>query len=229
MATTPLTLETAFESLWNMRAEVWQATIDTFIMLGISTTAAIIIGGFFGIFLFLSSDKQFLSNRPLYALLGGTTNFIRAFPFVILMIAMTPLTKAIVGTGIGPIAASLVLAIAGSFYFARLVEQNLREVPQGIIEATESMGARPLTIIKVLLNESRSGLVLSVTILAISLLSFSAAAGMIGGGGLGDLAIRYGYYRSRNEVIIFIVIALSIMVIAIQALGNLLAARLDKR
>ena len=229
MATTPLTLETAFESLWNMRAEVWQATIDTFIMLGISTTAAIIIGGFFGIFLFLSSDKQFLSNRPLYALLGGTTNFIRAFPFVILMIAMTPLTKAIVGTGIGPIAASLVLAIAGSFYFARLVEQNLREVPQGIIEATESMGARPLTIIKVLLNESRSGLVLSVTILAISLLSFSAAAGMIGGGGLGDLAIRYGYYRYQTEVIIFIVAILVLLVILIQTLGNQIARKLDKR
>lgn len=155
--------------LWELRSEIWQATIDTFVMLGISTTAAIIIGGFFGVFLFLTSDKQLLQNKTFYALLGGVTNFMRAFPFVILMIAMTPFTKSLIGTSIGPIAASLVLALAGSFYFARLVEQNLREVPRGIVEATESMGASPFTIIKVLLTEARSGLVLSVTILCISL------------------------------------------------------------
>ena len=229
MAKTPLTFDSAMTSLWGMRKEIWQATVDTFVMLGISTTVAIVIGGIFGIFLFLSSDRQLFQNKPLYAVIGGFTNFMRAFPFVILMIAMSPLTKTIVGTGIGPIAASLVLAIAGSFYFARLVEQNLREVPRGIIEATESMGATPFTIIKVLLNEARSGLVLSVTILCISLLSYSAAAGMIGGGGLGDLAIRYGYYRYQTEVMIFIVIMLSIMVIAIQAGGNTLATKLDKR
>lgn len=215
--------------LWELRSEIWQATIDTFVMLGISTTAAIIIGGFFGVFLFLTSDKQLLQNKTFYALLGGVTNFMRAFPFVILMIAMTPFTKSLIGTSIGPIAASLVLALAGSFYFARLVEQDLREVPRGIVEATESMGASPFTIIKVLLTEARSGLVLSVTILCISLLSYSAAAGMIGGGGLGDLAIRYGYYRYQTEVMIFIVIMLSIMVIGIQGIGNLLAAKLDKR
>lgn len=219
----------ATDRLWELRSEIWQATIDTFIMLGISTTAAIIIGGLFGVFLFLTSDKQLLQNKSFYALLGGVTNFMRAFPFVILMIAMTPFTKSLIGTSIGPIAASLVLALAGSFYFARLVEQNLREVPRGIVEATESMGASPFTIIKVLLTEARSGLVLSVTILCISLLSYSAAAGMIGGGGLGDLAIRYGYYRYQTEVMIFIVIMLSIMVIGIQGIGNLLAAKLDKR
>lgn len=224
-----LALSESITKLLTMKKEIWQALIDTFIMLGISTTVAIVIGGIFGIFLFLTSDRQFLQNKPLYALLGGITNFIRAFPFVILMIAMSPFTKTIIGTGIGPIAASLVLAIAGSFYFARLVEQNLREVPRGIIEATESMGAPPMTIIKVLVNEARSGLVLSVTILCISLLSFSAAAGMIGGGGLGDLAIRYGYYRYQTEVMVFIVVLLSLMVILIQAGGNLLAQRLDKR
>ncbi|WP_019673025.1 methionine ABC transporter permease [Psychrobacter lutiphocae] len=224
-----LSYQEATTRLWQLRAEIWQATIDTFVMLGIATTAAIIIGGLFGVFLFLSSDKQLLENKPLYAVLGGFTNFMRAFPFVILMIAMSPFTKSLIGTSIGPIAASLVLAIAGSFYFARLVEQNLREVPRGIVEASESMGANPLTIIKVLLTEARSGLVLSITILCISLLSYSAAAGMIGGGGLGDLAIRYGYYRYQTEVMIFIVIMLSIMVIAIQGLGNWLANKLDKR
>ena len=221
-------LSASIDKLLALRKEIMSAFVDTFIMLGISTTVAILIGGLFGVFLFLSSDRQFLQNKTLYGVLGAITNFMRAFPFVILMIAMSPFTKAIVGTGIGPIAASLVLAIAGSFYFARLVEQNLREVPRGIIEATESMGARPFTIIKVLLNEARSGLVLSVTILCISLLSYSAAAGMIGGG-LGDLAIRYGYYRYQTEVMIFIVLVLSVMVISIQASGNWLANRLDKR
>ncbi|GAA0317016.1 methionine ABC transporter permease [Psychrobacter aestuarii] len=222
-------LSASIDKLWALRKEIWQASLETFLMLGISTTVAIVIGGLFGVFLFLSSDKQFLQNKTLYGILGAVTNFMRAFPFVILMIAMSPFTKMIVGTGIGPIAASLVLAIAGSFYFARLVEQNLREVPRGIMEATESMGARPMTIIKVLLNEARSGMVLSVTILCISLLSYSAAAGMIGGGGLGDLAIRYGYYRYQTEVMVFIVLMLSIMVIGIQAFGNWLARRLDKR
>jgi len=158
-------LSASIDRLLELRKEIWQASLETFLMLGISTTVAILIGGLFGIFLFLSSDKQFLQNKTLYGILGAITNFMRAFPFVILMIAMSPFTKAIVGTGIGPIAASLVLAIAGSFYFARLVEQNLREVPRGIMEATESMGAPPMTIIKVLLNEARSGMVLSVTIL----------------------------------------------------------------
>ena len=222
-------LNEAVNKLWTLKPEIWRATIDTFIMLGISTTVAILIGGVFGVFLFLSSDRQLLQNKPLYAVLGGFTNFMRAFPFVILMIAMSPFTKTLIGTSIGPIAASLVIAIAGSFYFARLVEQNLREVPRGIIEATESMGANPLTIIKVLLTEARSGLVLSITILCISLLSYSAAAGMIGGGGLGDLAIRYGYYRYQTEVMVFIVIALSVMVIGIQGFGNWLASKLDKR
>lgn len=222
-------LASSVNKLWDMKAEIVKATLDTLLMLGISTTVAIIIGGIFGILLFLTSDKQLFQNSPIYVILGGITNFMRAFPFVILMIAMSPLTKLIVGTGIGPIAASLVLAIAGSFYFARLVEQNLREVPRGIIEASESMGATPSTIVKVLLIEARSGLVLSVTILCISLLSYSAAAGMIGGGGLGDLAIRYGYYRYQTEVMVFIVLMLSIMVISIQAIGNWLASRLDKR
>lgn len=222
-------LQKAIDSLMGIQDEIILSLKETLIMMGLSTTAAVIIGGTFGIFLFLSSDKQLFANKPIYAVLGGFTNFMRAFPFIILMIAMGGITKAIVGTKIGPLAASLVLAVAGSFYFARLVEQNLRDVPRGIIEAVDSMGASPFTIIKVLLGEARSSLVLSVTILCISLLSYSAAAGMIGGGGLGDLAVRYGYMRSRTEITVFVVIILSIMVILIQAFGNMLAKALDKR
>lgn len=224
-----MTFAEAIASLQNIQDEIILSLKETAIMMGVATTSAVIFGGVFGIVLFLSSDKQLFANKPLYALIGGITNFMRAFPFIILMIAMGGITKAIVGTKIGPLAAALVLAVAGSFYFARLVEQNLRDVPKGIIEATTSMGASPLTVIAVLLIEARSAIVLSITILTISLLSYSAAAGMIGGGGIGDLAVRYGYMRSRSEITVFVVIVLSLMVIAIQAVGNAIAKRLDKR
>lgn len=222
-------LQQAIDSLQGIQNEILTSLKETLIMMGLSTTVAVLLGGVLGIFLFLSNDKQLFENKSIYALLGGLTNFMRAFPFIILMIAMGGITKMIVGTKIGPLAASLVLAVAGSFYFARLVEQNLRDVPRGIIETVDSMGASPITIINVLLGESRSSLVLSVTTLCISLLSYSAAAGMIGGGGLGDLAVRYGYMRSRTEITVFVVIILSVMVILIQTLGNLLAKSLDKR
>lgn len=146
------------------------------------------------------------------------------------MVAMGPLTLLIIGKSIGPVAASLILSVSGMFYFARLVEQNLREVPRGIIEAATSMGASPMRIIgKVLLSEARSGMVLSITVLTIGLLSYSAAAGMIGGGGLGDLAVRYGYHRFQTDVMIFIVTVLVLAVIVIQSAGNRIARKLDKR
>lgn len=198
-------------------------------MMGLSTAFAVFFGGVLGVLLFVFGTRELYLNKPFYAVIGNITNFMRAFPFVILMIAMAGVTRFIVGTSIGPLAASIVLAVAGMFYFARLVEQNLKDIPKGIIEAVDSMGATPLTMVGVLLNESRSGLILSATTLCISLLSYSAAAGMIGGGGLGDLAVRYGYMRSRTEVTIFVVIVLSVFVVIIQAIGNLLAKKLDKR
>lgn len=222
--------KSVWQNLWALRAEIITATEQTFIMLGISVSISVILGGLLGILLFVTADKQMLANRPIHHFSGQLINFMRAFPFVILMIALIKFTRLLIGTSIGPYAASLVLSIAGLFYFSRLVEQNLREVPRGILEASDAMGASPLTtILKVLLSEARSGLVLSVTVLTITLLSASAAAGMIGGGGLGDLAIRYGYYRYQTEVIIFIVGLLSLMVVAIQSVGNRLAAKLDKR
>lgn len=222
-------LSESIDSLQSMQPEIVQSIKETFIMMGLSTTAAVLFGGIMGVGLFLFGSKELFFNKSVYGLLGALTNFMRAFPFIILMIAMGGITKLIVGTKIGPVAASLVLAVAGTFYFARLVEQNLKDVPKGIIEAVDSMGATPRTMIAVLLTEARSSLVLSVTILCISLLSYSAAAGMIGGGGLGDLAVRYGYMRSRTEVTVFVVVILSIVVIIIQAVGNMLAKALDKR
>ncbi len=222
-------LSESIDSLQSMQPEIVQSIKETFIMMGLSTTAAVLFGGIMGVGLFLFGSKELFFNKSVYGLLGALTNFMRAFPFIILMIAMGGITKLIVGTKIGPVAASLVLAVAGTFYFARLVEQNLKDVPKGIIEAVDSMGATPRTMIAVLLTEARSSLVLSVTILCISLLSYSTAEGMIGGGGLGDLAVRYGYMRSRTEVTVFVVVILSIFVIIIQAVGNMLAKALDKR
>ena len=163
-------------------------------------------------------------------ILGFTIDFIRAFPFVILMIVMMKPTRMIMGTTFGPVAASISLSVAAMFYFARLVEQNLAEVPKGVVEAALAMGAKPMTIItKVLLNEARAGLVRSIAILIIATLGTSAAAGLIGGGGVGDLGIRYGHQRYMADVLWAVVALLSALVVCIQTLGNHLAARLDKR
>lgn len=225
-----LTLQSAIERLWAMRDEIWQAFWETLIMVGISTTLAVLFGTLLGVALFLTNKNQLAENRIMYSILSNLTNLMRAFPFVILMIVIIPATRLIIGTSIGPIAASVGLSISGLFYFARLVEQNLRDVPRGIIEAGQAMGASNWTIIrKILLVEARASLILSITTLMIGLLSYSAAAGMIGGGGLGDLAIRYGYNRYQNDVMIFMVILLVLIVIVIQSVGNFLANKLDKR
>ncbi|HRL34059.1 MAG TPA: methionine ABC transporter permease [Neisseria sp.] len=225
-----LTFAQAIGTISGMRGEIVQALWETFVMVGLSTTFATVFGTLLGVWLYVTANRQLHYNRPVNLILDNLVNLMRAFPFVILMIAMIPATRAIVGSTIGPVAASLVLSVSGLFYFARLVEQNLREVPRGVIEAAISMGAAPMTIIrKVLLNEARAGMVSSITVLTIGLLSYSAAAGMIGGGGLGDLAIRYGYYRYQTEVIVFIVALLVLLVVVIQSLGNWIARKLDKR
>ena len=225
-----MTLAQSVANIAAMKSEILLSLWQTLIMVGLSTLFATLLGTILGICLYVSANPQLMPNRMVNAIAENTVNILRAFPFVILMIALIPLTRFIVGTTIGPVAASLILTVSGTFYFARLVEQNLREVPRGIIEAATAMGAKPGTIIiKVLLNEARAGMVSSITVWAIGLLSYSAAAGMIGGGGLGDLAIRYGYYRYQTEVIVFIVAILVLMVVTIQSLGNALARKLDKR
>ncbi len=218
------------DNIQKLLPDFYQALGQTLTMVGISTVVGVILGGLLGIFLFTSADGQIFAHRPIHQLLGILVNFMRSFPFVILMIVLMPLTRLIVGTTFGPVAACVSLSTAASFYFARLVEQNLKEIPRGVIEAAQAMGASRLTIIfKVLLNEARSGLVLSVTILTIAILGESAAAGMIGGGGIGDLGIRYGHQRYMPDVMTAVVILLSLMVIIIQSLGNWLANKLNKR
>ena len=219
-----------WENLMRLRPEFYKAFGETAIMLGISGIVSIIIGGLLGVWLYTTGKNQIFANRRVNHILGFTIDFIRAFPFVILMIVMMKPTRMIMGTTFGPVAASISLSVAAMFYFARLVEQNLAEVPKGVVEAALAMGAKPMTIItKVLLNEARAGLVRSIAILIIATLGTSAAAGLIGGGGVGDLGIRYGHQRYMADVLWAVVALLSALVVCIQTLGNHSAARLDKR
>jgi D-methionine transport system permease protein len=183
-----------------------------------------------GVLLYLSQPGQLFANRAVNGVLGWFVNLVRSFPFIILMVSLVPLTRVLVGSTIGPVAAAVPLSFAAIPYFARLVEQTLREVPRGVVEAAEAIGASPWQIIfKVLLVEARSGLISSLTILTISFLSYTAVAGVVGGGGIGDLAIRYGYYRFQTEVMVAMVLLLVVVVQIIQFVGNRLAAKLDKR
>ncbi|WP_432378624.1 methionine ABC transporter permease [Duganella sp. P38] len=220
----------SFNNINEMAPEIWDAFGQTLLMLGIGLTSAIVIGGPLGILLFLVGDGQSLRNRPAALVVGWVVNVIRSFPFIILLVVLGPFTRTIAGTSIGPLAAAVPLSFAAIPYFARLVEQNLREVPKGVIEAAHAMGASEFQIIvRVLLLEARSGLVLALTVLAISFLSYTAVAGVVGGGGIGDLAIRYGYYRYETDIMVFTVTILIVMVQAIQITGNRVAKRLDKR
>ncbi|MBB3221501.1 methionine ABC transporter permease [Pseudoduganella umbonata] len=210
--------------------ELWTALGQTLTMLSIGVSAAVLLGGPLGVLLFLVSRGQPLQNRFAAAVLGWLVNTVRSFPFIILLVALVPFTRIVAGTSIGPLAASVPLSCAAIPYFARLVEQNLREVPRGVIEAAHAMGASELQIVwRVLLVEARAGLVLALTVLAISFLSYSAVAGVVGGGGIGDLAIRYGYYRFETEMMIATVLLLVLIVQVIQFAGARLARRLDKR
>ena len=218
------------ETVIDLLPEIGVALGQTFMMLAIALAAAILLGGPLGILLFLTGKGQLLARPRLHAVLGAAVNIVRSFPFVILLVALVPFTRVIAGTTIGPLAASVPLSFAAIPYFARLVEQAVREVPHGLIEAAKAMGTSPLQLIwKVLLVEARSGLVLALTVLAVSFLSYSAMAGIVGGGGIGDLAIRFGYYRFQTDVMIVTVVILVVIVQTLQSIGNGLARRLDKR
>ena len=218
------------ENIAAILPELWVAIGQTALMLGIGLGAAVLIGGPLGVWLFLLSPGQSLANRPLFAVVGWLINTVRSFPFIILLVALVPFTRTLVGSSIGPLAAAVPLSFAAIPYFARLVEQNLRDVPRGVIEAAHAIGASELQIIaRVLLVEARSGLVLALTVLAISFLSYSAVAGVVGGGGIGDLAIRYGYYRFQTDVMVLTVAVLIVLVQLVQFSGNALARALDKR
>jgi D-methionine transport system permease protein len=210
--------------------ELRTAIGQTFLMLAIGLSAAVLLGGPLGVLLFLLGPGQSLERPALFGVVNWLVNTVRSLPFIILLVALVPFTRLVAGTSIGPVAAAVPLSLAAIPYFARLVEQNLRDVPRGVIEAAHAMGASEWQIVRrVLLVEARSGLVLGLTVLSISFLSYSAVAGVVGGGGIGDLAIRYGYYRFQTDVMVLTVAILIVIVQLIQFTGNGLARRLDKR
>lgn len=203
---------------------------ETIYMVAISMIIASLIGVPLGVLLFATEKGGILENIPLNKAIGSVVNAVRSIPFIILMVAIIPFTRLLVGSAIGTTAAMVPLVIASVPFIGRQVETSLKEVPYGLIEAALSMGATPFQIIsKVLLPESMPSIVAQLTTVVIALVGESAMAGAIGGGGLGDLAIRYGYQRFRPEIMIATVIILIVLVQVTQFLGNRLSEKLRKR
>lgn len=209
---------------------LWSALLETLYMVAGSALFGNLIGIPLGILVVVTGPGHILPNAFIHRVTGVVVNIGRSIPFIILMVAIIPFTRWVVGTSIGTTAAIVPLAVAAIPYIARLVETALNEVDLGVIEAAQSMGATPWQVIyKVLLPESLPALVLGVTITTISLVGYSAMAGAIGAGGLGDLAIRYGYQRFRGDVMLQTVIVLVVLVQLIQMVGNAIARRVDHR
>ena len=209
---------------------LWPALWETLYMVAGSVFFGHLFGIPLGVLVVVTSPGHILPNRLVHRVAGVIVNIGRSIPFIILMVAIIPFTRWVVGTSIGTTAAIVPLSVAAVPYVARLVETALHEVDMGVIEAAQSMGATPWQVIyKVLLPESLPSLVLGVTITTISLVSHSAMAGAIGAGGLGDLAIRFGYLRFRGDVMLYTVVVLVVLVQVIQMLGNFIARRVDHR
>ena len=203
---------------------------ETVYMVAVAMFISTAIGVPLGVLLSTTGKGGILEARAFNKTLGAIVNAIRSIPFIILMVAIIPLTRLLVGTAIGTTAAMVPLIIAAIPFIGRQVETSLTEVPYGLVEAALSMGATPLQIIRrVLLPEAMPSIVAQLTTVVISLVGESAMAGAIGGGGLGDLAIRYGYQRFRPDVMIATVVILIILVQLVQFAGNLLAKRLNKK
>ena len=203
---------------------------ETVYMVVVSMIIATIIGVPLGVLLHTTSKGQILESLAVNRIVGAIVNAVRSIPFIILLVAIIPFTRLLVGSAIGTTAAMVPLVIAAIPFIGRQVETSLKEVPFGLVEAAQSMGATPAQIIwKVLLPESMSSIVAQLTTVIISLVGESAMAGAVGGGGHGDLAIRYGYQRFRPEIMLATVVILIVLVQLVQFVGNTLAKRLDKR
>lgn len=202
---------------------------ETGYMVVASTVLASLIGIPLGIILTVTRNGHILPNAVINSVLGVIVNATRSTPFIILMVAIIPLTRMLVGSSIGTTAAIVPLTISAAPFIARVIESSLLEIDHGVIEAAQSMGASPMQIIyKVLLPESLHSIVLGITLVVIALIGYSAMAGVLGGGGLGDLAIRYGYQRFQPDVMIVTVVILILMVQLIQFIGDTLSKKLNK-
>ncbi|QLI82862.1 ABC transporter permease [Chitinibacter fontanus] len=211
-------------------ADIGLATIDTLSMLGGSLLFTLLLGLPLGILLFLTGKKQLLAQPVVYGILSFVVNVLRSVPFVILLIIMIPFTVLLTGTSLGVAGAIPPLVVGATPFFARLVETALREVDRGIIEATQAMGATTQQIvIKALLPEAMPGILAAITVTAITLVSYAAMSGVIGGGGLGDLAIRFGYQRFQTDVMVVTVLLLLVLVQILQMVGDKLVQYFSRR
>lgn len=213
-----------------IRAMLLEGTWATLYMTLISTLFGYIIGLPLGIVLAVTDKEGIRPNAVVYKILDFIVNLTRSIPFLILLILVMPLTKAIVGQSYGSTATIVPLTIAAAPFIGRMVESSLKEVDQGVVEAAQSMGAGTFTVIwRVLLVEARTSLLVGVTIAIGTILGYSAMAGVVGGGGLGDIAIRYGYYRYETEIMIVTIVILVILVQILQGFGMMLSQKLDRR
>ena len=226
MTSTPL-LPNVDAGKW---VEIGQATVDTLLMLGGALPLTLLIGLPLGVLLFLTGPRQLHARPALYGGLSLVVNLLRSVPFIILMIVLIPVTLKAMGTSLGVRGAILPLVVGAAPFYARLVETALREVERGVIEASLAMGATTRQLVlRVLLPEALPGLIAGATVTTIALIGFTAMGGAIGSGGLGDLAYRDGYLRSRTDVAVVTVVALLVMVQVLQMVGDRLVARFTRR
>ncbi|MGE8358426.1 methionine ABC transporter permease [Pseudomonas sp.] len=211
-------------------AEIGYASLDTLYMLGGTMPFTILFGLPLGVLLFLIGPRQMFEQKALYSVVALVVNVLRSIPFVILLILMIPLTVMITGTSLGVVGAIPPLVVGATPFFARLVETALREVDRGIIEATQAMGANTRQIIfNALLPEALPGILAAITVTVITLVSYTAMSGLIGGGGLGDLAVRYGYQRYQTDVMFVTVALLVVLVQVLQTVGDKLVVHFSRK
>ena len=211
-------------------ADIGKATIDTLLMLGGSMVLTVILGVPLGVLLYLSGKGRLAANPVLNAVLSFVVNVLRSVPFIILLIVMLPVTVLLVGTSLGVAGAIPPLVVGAAPFYARLVETALREVDKGVVEATQAMGGSTFQIVtRALLPEAMPGIIAGATVSAIALVSYTAMAGVVGAGGLGDLAIRFGYQRFQTDVMAVTVVLLLILVQILQMIGDRLVAKVSHR
>ena len=211
-------------------AEIGRATVDTLLMLGGSLVLTVILGVPLGVLLYLSGKGRLAANPVLNAVLSLIVNVLRSVPFIILLIVMLPVTVLLVGTSLGVAGAIPPLVVGAAPFYARLVETALREVDKGVVEATQAMGGSTFQIVtRALLPEALPGIIAGATVTAIALVSYTAMAGVVGAGGLGDLAVRFGYQRFQTDVMVVTVVLLLILVQILQMIGDRLVAKVSHR
>lgn len=215
---------------FNLQGALTTALLESLFMVGNSLIVSILLGGVIGLLLYVTTSKLFFRNKIVNETCGIIVNILRSIPFIILLVTLMPITKMIVGTNIGPKAVVVPLTVTAIAFYARLSQAAFAEVDNGVLEAASACGAHPIKIIfGILLPEARVGLINGITVTTISLIGYSAMAGTVGGGGIGDLAVRYGYQRYETDVMLLCVLILVIIVQGIQLFGDTIAKKANKR